>query len=245
MTTPARRTPADSKKPAPVTDWSFHERVLCSPNVRTIYLWGGIGYGKTYAAYRIGLRGPLYALTLTEETPAAELRGHYLPVGDRMEWRDGPAVLAMRTGGRLVINELTHGSPDCLSFLHPVLENRDTALLTLPTGETVVPAPSFQLIVTDNLPPEELPAALRDRFDCTLEVREPHPAALAQLEPELLGFAVRSANLDPERHISPRAWLSVQRLLREFGLRDALIAVFGPGRGAQLHDAALLAAARN
>lgn len=245
MTTPARRAPLDPKKTGPSTDWSFNERVLRSPNVRTVYLWGGIGCGKTYAAYRIGLRGPLFAVTLTEDTPAAELRGHYLPVCDRMEWRDGPAVLAMRAGGRLVINELTHGSPDCLSFLHPVLENPDTALLTLPTGETVRPAQNFQLIVTDNLPPEELPPALRDRFDCILEVREPHPAALAQLDPRLLGLATRSATLEPERRISPRGWLSVQRLLAEFGDLGALLAVFGPARGAQIHDALLLGEAKN
>jgi MoxR-like ATPase len=244
MSTPSKKT-LDPKKPAPVTDWSLIERVLRSPSVRTVYLWGGIGNGKTYAATRFGLRGPLYALTMTEETPAAEIRGHYLPVGDHMEWRDGPVVLAMRTGGRLVINELTHASPDCFSFLHPVLENPDTAILTLPTGETVTPAPNFQAIITDNLPPEELPPALRDRFDCTLEVREPHPAALAQLSPELRGLAIRAATLDPERHISPRGWLSVQRLQAEFGIRDAMIAVFGPARGAHIHDALVLASARN
>lgn len=245
MTSPARRTPGDPKKPTHVTDWAFNERVLRSPNVRTVYMWGLIGAGKTFSAYRVGLRGPLFALTLTEDTPAAELRGHYLPVGDRMEWRDGPAVLAMRTGGRLVINELTHGSPDCISFLHPVLENPDTALLTLPTGETVCPAPNFQLIVTDNCPPEELPPALRDRFDCILEIREPHPAALSQLDPRLLALALRSSNLDTERHISPRGWLSVQRLLAEFGDRDAFTAVFGPARAAQIYDAWILSQARN
>jgi midasin (ATPase involved in ribosome maturation) len=244
MTTPTRRTP-EPKKPTPSTDWGFNERVLRSPNVRTIYLWGPPGFGKTYAAYEIGLRGPLYALSLTEDTPAAELRGHYLPVGQGMEWRDGPAVLAMRAGGRLVINELTHGSPDCLSFLHPVLENPDTALLTLPTGESVRPASGFQLIVTDNLPPEELPLALRDRFDCVLEAREPHPAALAKLHPRLIGLAVRSFNLEPERRVSLRGWLSVQRLFDEFGDLGALKAVFGPARGAQIYDAMLLGEAQN
>ena len=244
MTTASRRPP-DPKKPAPVTDWGFNERVLRSPSVRTIYMWGPPGFGKTYAAYQIGLRGPLYAVTLTEDTPAAELRGHYLPVGDRMEWRDGPAVLAMRAGGRLVINELTHGSQDCLTFLHPVLENPDTALLTLPTGETIRPAAGFQLIVTDNAPSDELPLALRDRFDCVLEIREPHPAALGKLHPRLIGLAVRSFNLEPERRISLRGWLSVQRLLAEFGDREAFLAVFGPARGAQIHDAMLLGEAQN
>jgi hypothetical protein len=245
MTTNPRRQPRDPKDSNPATDWGFIETVLRSPRVRTAYLWGPSGFGKTYAAYQIGLRGPLFAVTLTEDTPAAELRGHYLPVGTGMEWRDGPATLALRAGGRLVINELTHGSADCLTFLHPVLENPDTALLTLPTGETVRPAPLAQIIVTDNLPPEELPLALRDRFDCILEVREPHPAALSQLDPALVGAAVRSFSLEPERRVSLRGWLSVQRLKGELGLKGACLAVFGPARGAQIHDSLILGAAQN
>ncbi|HEX6884411.1 MAG TPA: AAA family ATPase [Planctomycetota bacterium] len=244
MSTPSRRTP-DPKKPSPATDWGFNERVLGSRHVRTVYIWGPPGFGKTYAAYRVALNGPLYALTLTEDTPAAELRGHYLPVGERMEWRDGPVVLAMRAGARLVLNEVSHAGPDCLSFLHPILENPDTAMLTLPTGETVRPAPGFKCFVTDNVPPEELPLALRDRFDVVLEVREPHPAALAGLDPRLLGLAVRSFSLEPERRVSIRGWLSVQRLLPEFSLREALMAVFGPARGGQIHDALLLGEAQN
>lgn len=239
------RRSRESKDITPVTDWGFHETVLRSPQVRTVYFWGPPGLGKTWAAYHVGLRGPLFALTLTEDTPAAELRGHYLPVGHGMEWRDGPAILAMRLGARLVINELTHGSPDVLSLLHPLLENPDTARLTLPTGETVQPAHGFQLIATDNLPPEELPAALRDRFDCILEVREPHPAALSLLDERLRGAALRSFALEADRRISLRGWLSVQRLAREFGLKLACMAVFGPARGAQIHDGLIMGEAQN
>ena len=245
MTLPPRRTPRDSKESGSGTDWSFNEAVLRSPSVRTVYAWGPPGFGKTYAAYHVGLRGALFALTLTEDTPAAELRGHYLPVGHGMEWRDGPATRAMRAGARLVVNELTHGSPDVLSLLHPLLENQDTARLTLPTGETVCPAPGFQLFATDNLPPEELPPALRDRFDCILEVREPHPKALELLDERLRGPALRSFSLEAERRISLRGWLSVQRLMGELGIQGACQAVFGPARGAQVYDGLILGEARN
>jgi len=244
MTIPPRRT-RDPKEHDPATDWGFIESVLRSSHVRTIYIWGPPGFGKTYAAYHVGLRGELYALTLTEDTPAAEIRGHYLPAGQGMTWHDGPATTAMRHGARLVINELTHGSSDVLSILHPLLENPDTARLTLPTGETVRPASGFQLICTDNMPPEELPEALRDRFDCILHVREPHPAALAKLDERLRGPAARSFSLEPARRISLRGWFSVQRLMHEFGLKGAFLAVFGPARGAMLHDGLILGEAPN
>jgi len=227
------------------TDWSFHEILLRSRSVRSAYIWGPPGFGKTHAAYHVGLRGSLYAVTLTEDTPAGELRGFFMPVENGMRWHDGPVTRAMREGARLVVNELTHGSSDALTLLHPVLENPATARLTLPTGETVRPAASFQLVCTDNLPPEDLPQALRDRFDCILEVREPHPAALALLDEDLRGPARRSFGLEPDRRISLRGWLSVQHLRSELGLRGACLAVFGPGRGAQVHDSLLLGAARN
>lgn len=241
---PTRRSPRE-KEPGPGTDWGFIERVLRSPTVRTAYLWGRPGMGKTYAAYHVGVRGPLYALTLTEETPSSELRGHYLPRGREMPWHDGPATRAMREGARLVVNELTHGSPDVMTLLHPLLENPDTACLTLPTGETVRPAAGYQLIATDNLPPEDLPEALRDRFDTILEVREPHPAAVAKLDERLRGPALRSFTLESDRRISLRGWFSVQRLMPEFGLRGACLAVFGPARGAHVHDALILGEALN
>jgi MoxR-like ATPase len=245
MTT-SRRPQRDPKnRSTTTTDWDFIERVLRSPSVRTAFIHGPPGLGKTYACQHIGLRGGFYSLTLTEETPAAEIRGHYLPKGREMPWHDGPAVRAMREGARLVVNELTHGSSDVLSMLHPMLENPDTACLTLPTGETVRPAPGFQLFASDNLPPEDLPAALRDRFDCVLEVREPHPSALERLDPTLREPARRSFGLEPDRRISMRGWLSVQRLSAEFGLEGALWAVFGAARAAQIYDSLILGRAQN
>jgi MoxR-like ATPase len=242
----SRRAARDKDKEAHVgTDWSFVERVLRSPHARTVYIYGPPGLGKTWAAMYLGDHRAYYALTLTEETSATELRGHYLPKGRSMPWHDGPATMAMRAGARLILNELTHASPDVLSLLHPLLENPDTACLTLPTGETVRPASGYTVVATDNLPPEDLPAALRDRFDCVLHVNEPHPAALAQLPEHLRGPALRGLLLEPDRRISLRGWLSVHRLEAEFGLRGACIAVFGPARGALVHDGIVLGEARN
>jgi MoxR-like ATPase len=236
----SKKTEAESRTLS--TGWELIERVLESPALGRIYLWGKAGIGKTYCAYHKGriARG-VYAITLTQEMPASELRGHYLPKGDHFEWHDGPVIRAMREGARLVINEILHASDDVLSFLFPILEFVETARITLPTGETVTPAPGFHCVMTDNAAPDDLPAPLRDRFDALLEINEPHPEALAKLPDALREVARRGFALDDDRRVSIRGWLGLARLEPELGLADACAVVFGAERGSQIHDAIVLA----
>ena len=66
------------KKNNAVTCWDVVSAVLSSTN--RVLLHGPSGTGKTFAACRLGLTGDqqkVFSITLTEETPAAELRGHY------------------------------------------------------------------------------------------------------------------------------------------------------------------------
>src|SRR5574339_225733 len=101
------------KKMQKMTCWELIEKLLESESVRSLYLYGPPGVGKTYSAYHKGrLNNGLYAVTLTEETPAAELRGHFIPKGGEMIWHDGPFVKALKQGARLVVNEVTHASAD-------------------------------------------------------------------------------------------------------------------------------------
>lgn len=238
---------AASKKTSPhsrtaVIDWPLIERVLMCDAIRSTYLWGPPGIGKTYVAYHKGLNGrSLYAVTLTEETPASELRGMWIPKGDGLVWHEGPVARAMREGGRLVLNELSHAGEDVIAFLYPILENPETARLTLPTNETITPAPGFEVVSTDNVSPDELPEALQDRFETTLEIEEPHSEALALLDPMLREAAQRSFGLEKERRVSLRGWLVLQRLIPVFGLHDACLVVFGAERGSQIHDGLVMA----
>ncbi len=236
--TPNKRNESRSAR----VDWPLIERVLASEGLGRIYIYGPSGIGKTQAAYLSGrIQRGVYACTLTQETPAAELRGTYLPRGDTLAWHDGPVMRAMKEGARLVLNEISHASDDALAFLYPVLEQPETARLTLPTGETVTPAPGFHVVVTDNLSPDGLPAALQDRFDATLEINEPHPSALARLSDALREVARRSFALDDERRLSVRRWLTLDRLRHDLGLEDACLVVFGAERGSQVFDALALA----
>jgi MoxR-like ATPase len=229
------------KELTPADDWTFVEEVLASPLADIIYLSGPPGVGKTYTAYHSGLNGrEVFSVSLTPETPSAELRGFFMPKGDQFVWQDGVFIDAMRKGARVIINEIAHASHDVLAILHPVLESRKTAQLTLPNLETVSPAEGFQVVCTDNLPIEQLPEALRDRFNCSLHVDRPHPDSLAALSPNLREAALRTFDLESERAVSVRGWLSVQAFEAEFGLQKACRAVFGRERGEQIFRATVL-----
>lgn len=232
----AKASSSDPKQSA--ADWALMEYLLASPHVRTIYGFGPPGIGKTYGAYRFGrIAAGVFPITLTPETPASELLGHYTPRGNQLVWQNGPFTLAMRAGGRLVINELSHAGSDVIAVLYPVLESTETAQLMLATGEIVRPAPGFHVVATDNAPPDELPEALQDRFDCVLNLERPHPALIEALHPRLRRAAERSFLLDDERRITMRRWMTISRLQSVMGLERACHAVLGRLRGTQIFEA--------
>ena len=234
------------KKASSAEDWVFVERVFGSRLAHTAYLWGPPSVGKTYTALRSGLGDrEVFVITLTPDTSAAELRGHFVPRGGEFVWQDGVFVRAMRLGARVVVNEISYASSDVLAILHPVLESRQTARLTLPNLETVYPAEGFQVICTDNLPIDQLPHALQDRFKSVMHVTEPHPDALARLPEDLREAAERTFDLEADRAVSLRGWLAVHEFESEpeFDRASALRAVFGRERGEQLYRATVLGSA--
>lgn len=225
--------------------WDFVKTVLDCAAIRTVYLWGPPGIGKTYSAYNGGRAASgLYSITLTEDTPASELRGQWIPQGGEFTWHDGPFTAAMRHGFRLVVNEVSHASDDVLALLYPVLESMATARMTLPTGETVEPKPSFHVIVTDNEAPEQLPEALQDRFDATIHVDKPHPDAIKQLSKPLRLAAERTCSLGDDRAISLRSWFKLDELHPILGMETACRAVFGENRMIHVLDALRIAGER-
>jgi hypothetical protein len=195
-----------------------------------VLLWGPPGTGKTTAAVNVDEPRTLVT-TVTEETPAAELRGHYIPKGNEFIWHDGIAISAWREGLRLVINEPDRSSSDVLTFLYAISDDPSIAKFTLPTGETVRPDEKFQVVLTMNGDPTMLPAALRDRFSVSLHVTEPHPMAIQSL-PEDLRSAARGSFVpwDTERSLSIRQWKEFAALRDRLGpdeLNTAAWGVFG------------------
>ena len=206
--------------------WDLINKVI--PQSRCTLLYGPPGTGKSYAAHNADLGGrQLFSVTLTPETPSAELRGHYVPQGSQFVWQDGPAIKAWRFGGRFVINEIDHAGGDALSFLLNALDSPETACLTLPTGELVKPHPQFQAVATMNGAPEDLPySALRDRLPVQIEVDAIHPSAVETLPHDLRNACLGSALADSDRRISIRAWQCFASLRSSIGAEAAAAAIF-------------------
>lgn len=212
---------------AAATSWNLANRVLSGGVFKTIYIWGPPGIGKTYGA--IETAEDPYVITLTEETPASELRGFYMPQGGEFVWNDGPAIKAMREGTRLIFNEVSRSGPDVQSFLFPLLEGKGTCCMTLPTGETVHSEPGFNVVGTDNCSYKDLPEALQDRWDVKLFVNSYSPGGLAGLTPKWRKLAMRSEVAgDDERWISLRGFYSLEKAeAAGYSLEESCEVVFG------------------
>ena len=231
--------------------WKQIQAVL--GKTRRVLLYGPPGTGKTYSAVKqtapLNADGTpnVYQITMTEDTASANLEGFYKPSSTgQFEWHDGIAIQAWRNGGRLVINEIDHASPDAMTFLHAILDDQDIAMLTLnnDSKETVRPAEGFEVVATTNSPPESLPLALKDRFPVKIYVDSIHPLAMEQFPDEWHGVIHDTTMVDdPEERISVRAWSEFFGLQEQgFTAETAAKLVFGD-KAEELVDAITLSKA--
>lgn len=179
-----------------------------------------------------------HSVTLTDMTPMAELRGHFVIKGMDTVWHDGILMRAWRDSQLsrtiCVLNEIDHVGADAESFLHNFLDDPEMARVYLPTGEELVPGPNMQVVATMNGDPTDLAEALNDRFTVKVEIKEPHPAALASLPQSLREFAKRMI-IDPpkkEERMSLRAFMDFVALTKDSdpakgGITQAARAMFG------------------
>lgn len=224
--------------------WELAEAVL-NARTRRVLFYGPPGNGKTHAALFYGLHPDqaVYNVTLTEETPAAEIRGFFIPTGaGGFVWNNGPALRGWLESARVVFNEINRASDDCLSLLLAILDDPKLARLTLPNGDTVRPGPRSQIICTMNGTPDTLPDPLADRLAVRVCIDAPHPDAIAALPDRMQTAARETAACTGDRYVSLRTWQALAELSAAVGDDVAAEILFG-NRAADIVAALRLASA--
>lgn len=229
-------------------DWQTVERILAASRLTLLY--GPPGTGKTTAAHNAAaaLGVECFSVTLADEMPSAEIRGHYLPKGSVWEFVYGSALSAYTRGGVLVLNEIDKASDDVLDFCHNLMDDPRSSRMTLPTGETVTPHETFRIVATTNEDPgfiRSRSGAIADRLCNAIYIGTPHPDAIAALPEDLRDAAANTATTDthPDRPATLRRWQAFANLRDALDADTAGVAVFGD-RWQEINDALTLAASR-
>jgi MoxR-like ATPase len=208
--------PTGWKPPMPEC-WKVAEDII-SAGVPRVLLIGIPGTGKSYAARHFGLRQGQEVVNIYVREDSAE----YQVVGTDIfqkdgssGWRNGPALIAMQRGWRLVVNEIDHASGDVADAFMGIADDPRSAGWMLPTGEYVQPAPGFQAIFTMNAEREDLVPALADRLIMTVRITHPHPSAVMDLPEHMrkVAWQLSHEGVDEAQRVSIRAFREYARAL--------------------------------
>jgi MoxR-like ATPase len=114
-----------------------------------IYIAGLSGNGKTIMVTQIcaETKRKLIRVNISIETDEDDLVGGYTLENGNMVYRDGPAIIAMREGAVLLLDEVDRGS-NKLMCLQSILEGG--SFYNKKTGETITPVQGFNVVATAN-----------------------------------------------------------------------------------------------
>jgi MoxR-like ATPase len=203
---------------------------LMEADTKRVILYGNAGTGKTYAGLTAGNPINAFRLICSEEMTDADIVGNWEPnSAGKFSWREGSAIKAWRTGGRLVIDEIDKANGDVLAVLMAMTDTVDSSSWQNPeTGEIVKPHENYSVFMTTNvMQMSDLPTALVDRFPIALCITEPHPMALERL-PQIYRETARTmAGAEGNDRASMRAFLELVRLEAHIGRAEATRLIFG------------------
>lgn len=158
------------------TQWEEQLKIFVEAGGRRGMLIGPAGTGKSTAASD----GYKFRVTCHEDMGPESLVGTFIQKDGQTVWIDGAAVKAMRLGTRLVLDEIDHVSPECMSLCYALLD--DAPSIMLPTGEYVEAEDGYSVIATSNGNPMELPDPIMDRLEFILVADKPSKGAWQRLE---------------------------------------------------------------
>jgi nitric oxide reductase NorQ protein len=217
-----------------------------------LLLKGPTGCGKTrfveYMAWRLGRKldqarkasgaggeaagegpGALYTVSCHEDLTARDLTGRYIMKGGEALWIDGPATMAVKTGGILYLDEVVEARKDVAVVIHPLTDYRRMLPIEL-LGVQLKADPAFMVVISYNPGYQSirknLKPSTKQRF-VALNFVYPPPdkeaiivAAEGKVEARvaerlvLLGNDIRNiATIDLEEGISTRSLIHAAKLI--------------------------------
>jgi len=159
------------------------ESIVRSGMFYPTFITGLSGNGKTEMVTQVCAKAKreLFRVNITIETDEDDLLGGFRLIDGQTVWQDGPAVVAMKRGGVLLLDEVDLGS-NKLMCLQPILEGKGVFLKKI--NEWVKPAAGFTVFATANTKGKGdmdgrfsgtniMNEAMLDRFPVTME--QPYP----------------------------------------------------------------------
>lgn len=123
----------------------------CHQQQLAVMLKGPTGCGKTrfveHMAWR--LKRPLITVACHDDLAASDLIGRFLIRHDETVWQDGPLTRAVREGAICYLDEVVEARQDTVVVLHSLTDYRRVLPIDK-TGESLVAAPGFQLVISYN-----------------------------------------------------------------------------------------------
>ena len=174
------------KKDATYVAFGFHKdltTILSSKNFYPVFITGLSGNGKTTMVEQVcaNLKREAIRVNISIETDEDDLIGGNTLIDGNVVYREGPVLLAMKRGAVLILDECDRGS-NKLMCLQAILEGKP--YFNKKTGETVYPAPGFNIVATANtkgqgsdsgkyMSAQILDDAFLERFAVTIEQEYP------------------------------------------------------------------------
>ena len=130
------------------TNYKLIDGIVNSNDFFPMYVYGVSGLGKTLQIEQACAihKKPFFRVQITKDTTNEDLIGCYSLVDGNTVWMDGPVLMAYRSGGVLLLDEIDLNSS--LMILQVVLENK--AIYVTQTGELVYPKKGFNVFATGN-----------------------------------------------------------------------------------------------
>jgi len=221
------------EKDATFVPFGFYKdlkKVLSSSMFYPIFISGLSGNGKTTMVEQVcaNLKREAIRVNISIETDEDDLIGGNTLVDGNVVYREGPVLTAMKRGAVLILDEVDRGS-NKLMCLQAILEGKP--YFNKKTGETVTPAPGFNLVATANtkgrgsddgkfISANILDEAFLERFAITVEQEYPTMATEKKI---VLKKMDKVNNVDEDFATHLVTWSDVIRKTYYEGAIDELI----------------------